>query len=76
MASPSETTLIVLASAATAQLISRDTVAFWQIVTAIGLTVTPLLAKLGRAARQPVRRARDDRSNGFAPSIRRRSGRS
>ena len=50
MASPSETTLIVLASAATAQLISRDTVAFWQIVTAIGLTVTPLLAKLGRAA--------------------------
>jgi CPA2 family monovalent cation:H+ antiporter-2 len=50
MASPSETSLIVLASAATAQLISRDTVAFWQIVTAIGLTVTPLLAKLGRAA--------------------------
>jgi monovalent cation:H+ antiporter-2, CPA2 family len=50
MASPSETTLIVLASAATAQLISRDTVAFWQIVTAIGLTITPLLAKLGRAA--------------------------
>jgi CPA2 family monovalent cation:H+ antiporter-2 len=50
MASPSETTLVVLASAASAQLIGRDTVAFWQIVTAIGLTVTPLLAKLGRAA--------------------------
>ena len=50
MASPSETTLIVLGSAAAAQLISRDTAAFWQIVTAIGLTVTPLLAKLGRAA--------------------------
>jgi monovalent cation:H+ antiporter-2, CPA2 family len=49
MASPSETTLVVLASAAAAQLISRDTVAFWQIVTAIGLTVTPLLATLGRA---------------------------
>jgi CPA2 family monovalent cation:H+ antiporter-2 len=49
MASPSETTLIVLGSATAAQLISRDTGAFWQIVTAIGLTVTPLLAKLGRA---------------------------
>ena len=50
MASPSETTLVVLASAASAQLIGHDTVAFWQIVTAMGLTVTPLLAKLGRAA--------------------------
>ena len=50
MASPSETTLIVLGSAAAAQLISHDTAAFWQIVTALGLTVTPLLAKLGRVA--------------------------
>jgi CPA2 family monovalent cation:H+ antiporter-2 len=50
MASPSETTLVVLGSAAAAQLIGGDTVAFWTIVTAIGLTVTPLLAKLGRAA--------------------------
>jgi CPA2 family monovalent cation:H+ antiporter-2 len=50
MASPSETTLIVLGSAAAAQLISRETAAFWQIVTAIGLTVTPLLGRLGRAA--------------------------
>jgi CPA2 family monovalent cation:H+ antiporter-2 len=50
MASPSETTLIVLGSATAAQLVSRDAAAFWQIVTAIGLTVTPLLAKLGRAA--------------------------
>ncbi|MEA3079754.1 MAG: monovalent cation:H+ antiporter-2, family [Sphingomonadales bacterium] len=49
MASPSETTLIVLGSASAAQLISRDSAAFWQIVTAMGLTVTPLLAKLGRA---------------------------
>ena len=48
MASPSETTLIVLGSAA-AQLISAETAAFWQIVTAIGLTVTPLLGRLGRA---------------------------
>jgi CPA2 family monovalent cation:H+ antiporter-2 len=50
MASPSETTLIVLASASAAQLIAPETAAFWQIVTAIGLTVTPLLAKLGRFA--------------------------
>ena len=50
MASPSETTLIVLGSAAAAQLITSETAAFWQIVTAVGLTVTPLLAKAGRAA--------------------------
>jgi CPA2 family monovalent cation:H+ antiporter-2 len=50
MASPSETTLIVLATAAAAQLISAETAAFWQIVTAIGLTLTPLLAQLGRSA--------------------------
>ncbi len=48
LASPSETTLIVLAAAVTAQLISREAAQFWQIVTAIGLTVTPLLAILGR----------------------------
>jgi monovalent cation:H+ antiporter-2, CPA2 family len=54
MASPSETTLIVLGSATAAQLVSRDTAAFWQIVTAIGLTVTPLLAKLGRLAGRRV----------------------
>ena len=54
MASPSETTLIVLGSATAAQLISRDTAAFWQIVTAIGLTVTPLLGKLGRMAGRRV----------------------
>ncbi|MFK7843006.1 MAG: cation:proton antiporter [Sphingorhabdus sp.] len=47
MASPSETTLIVLAAATQAQLIQPQTAAFWQIVTAIGLTITPLLAKFG-----------------------------
>jgi CPA2 family monovalent cation:H+ antiporter-2 len=47
MSSPSETTLIVLATALQAQLISRDTAEFWQIVTAIGLTITPLLARVG-----------------------------
>jgi CPA2 family monovalent cation:H+ antiporter-2 len=50
MASPSETTLIVLGSASAAGVVSAQTAAFWQIVTAMGLTVTPLLAKLGRAA--------------------------
>jgi CPA2 family monovalent cation:H+ antiporter-2 len=54
MSSPSETTLIVLAAASTAQLISAETAAFWQIVTAIGLTVTPLLAKLGQVAARRV----------------------
>jgi CPA2 family monovalent cation:H+ antiporter-2 len=54
MASPSETTLIVLATAAAAQLISAETAEFWQIVTAIGLTITPLLAKLGQMAARRV----------------------
>lgn len=47
MASPSETTLIVLAAASSAGLIQSGTAQFWQIVTAIGLTITPLLARLG-----------------------------
>ncbi|MET0241350.1 MAG: cation:proton antiporter [Sphingobium sp.] len=47
MSSPSETTLIVLTAAAAAELILPSTAAFWQIVTAIGLTITPLLARLG-----------------------------
>jgi len=47
MSSPSETTLIVLAAAAAAKLILPETAAFWQIVTAIGLTITPLLARVG-----------------------------
>ena len=54
MASPSETTLIVLTAASAAQLIRPETAAFWQIVTAIGLTITPLLAHLGRAAARRV----------------------
>jgi monovalent cation:H+ antiporter-2, CPA2 family len=50
MASPSETTLIVLGSATAAQLISVETATFWQVVTAVGLTITPLLARLGSPA--------------------------
>ncbi len=54
MASPSETTLIVLAAATSALVIDQETAQFWQIVTAIGLTVTPLLAKLGRVIARRV----------------------
>jgi CPA2 family monovalent cation:H+ antiporter-2 len=54
MASPSETTLIVLAAATSALVIDVETAQFWQIVTAIGLTVTPLLAKLGRVVARRV----------------------
>lgn len=48
MASPSETSLIVLTAAAQASIVSAATAQFWQVVIAIGLTVTPLLARLGR----------------------------
>jgi len=54
MASPSETTLIVLAAATSALVVDAETAQFWQIVTAIGLTVTPLLAKLGRVIARRV----------------------
>lgn len=47
MASPSETTLIVLATAASVHIINPQAAAFWQIATAIGLTITPLLARVG-----------------------------
>ncbi len=47
MSSPSELTLIVLAASVQAGLIGATDAAFWQLVTAIGLTVTPLLARIG-----------------------------
>ena len=47
MASPSETTLIVLAAATSALVLDTETARFWQTVTAIGLTITPVLARLG-----------------------------
>ncbi len=56
MASPSETTLIVLAAATNALLIQPGTAQFWQIVTAIGLTITPLLAWAGRRLARRVDR--------------------
>jgi monovalent cation:H+ antiporter-2, CPA2 family len=54
MGSPAETTLVVLATASAAGLIQPSTAAFWQIVTALGLTVTPALAALGRATARRI----------------------
>ena len=57
MSSPGETSLIVLGAAGVAQILDADTVAFWSAATAIGMTITPLLASLGRMAAQRVDRA-------------------
>lgn len=57
MASPSETTLIVLTAAVGVNLINPQAAQFWQIVTAIGMTVTPLLALLGRRLGRRIDRA-------------------
>jgi len=57
MGSPSETTLIVLATAAQAQLILPSTAAYWQTFTAIWLTITPLLAKAGQRLSRGIDRA-------------------
>ncbi|HEX4693549.1 cation:proton antiporter [Sphingomonas sp.] len=54
MASPSETTLIVLGTAAAAGLIAAADAAFWQTVTALGLTITPALAEIGRFASRRI----------------------
>jgi CPA2 family monovalent cation:H+ antiporter-2 len=56
MASPSETTLIILGAAGAAGILRGETVAFWSAATAIGLMVTPLLASLGRLAARRVDR--------------------
>jgi monovalent cation:H+ antiporter-2, CPA2 family len=47
MASPSETTLIVLGAALAAQVIDMETAKFWQVATAFGLLITPILARVG-----------------------------
>jgi monovalent cation:H+ antiporter-2, CPA2 family len=60
MASPSETTLIVLGAAGTAGLIQPSTAAFWTTVTAIGLTITPLLAKGGRIVARRIEAAENE----------------
>jgi len=48
MAAPGETTLIVLGAAGVADLIAPNIASFWQFATAIGMTITPLLALAGR----------------------------
>ena len=75
MASPSETTLIVLSAATSAQLIQPGTAQFWQIVTAIGLPVTPLMALAGRLFARRIERVDlpeqplQDAPEGAAPAI-------
>lgn len=60
MASPSETTLIVLGVAAAAGIILPSTAAFWTTVTAIGLTITPLLAQAGRFIARKIEESDQD----------------
>lgn len=69
MASPSETTLIVLGVAATAELIQPSTAAFWTTVTAIGLTITPLLAKAGRYVASKIEAGDHDRNSAANPDV-------
>lgn len=57
LASPSETTLIVLTAGLSAGLIAADVARFWQTVTALGLTITPIMALVGRWAARRVDRA-------------------
>jgi CPA2 family monovalent cation:H+ antiporter-2 len=67
MASPSETTLILLGAGAAAGVILPDAASFWQAVTALGLTITPLLASLGRwVARRVDREAMRTADEGAA----------
>lgn len=61
MGSPSETTLIVLGAAGAAQIIDASAINFWQVATAIGLTITPILARIGHdMARRLELRESDD----------------
>ena len=69
MASPSETTLIVLGVAATAGLIQPSTATFWTTVTAIGLTITPLLATAGRFAARKIEERDSTREEATNPDI-------
>lgn len=60
MSSPSETTLIVLTAALAARIIDPETASFWQLVTAIGLTITPLLARVGHDVARRIEMRSDD----------------
>ena len=52
LGSPGETTLIVLGVGTEAALVAPADAAFWQTITALGMTVTPLIARLGQMAMQ------------------------
>ncbi|MBX9897024.1 MAG: cation:proton antiporter [Qipengyuania sp.] len=66
LSSPSETTLIVLASALAVGLIVPDAAGFWQMVTALGLTITPVLAAFGRwLSRRVEQGSTNERSESF-----------
>jgi len=56
LASPSETTLIVLSAGLSAGVLTGEVAQFWQTVTALGLTVTPIMALIGRWAARRVDR--------------------
>lgn len=69
MAAPGETTLIVLASASAAGVIGTESAAFWQVVTAIGMTITPLLAMAGSALnRRATKRTSGEAEDGVEVS--------
>jgi CPA2 family monovalent cation:H+ antiporter-2 len=70
MASPSETTLIVLGVAGAAGLISGTTAAFWTTVTAIGLTATPLLAKAGQLVARLIEQQEKDEAPAMIDEMR------
>ena len=59
LSSPSETTLIVLTSALAVNLINPEAAAFWQMVVALGLTITPFLAMFGRWVSHRVEQGQD-----------------
>ncbi len=73
MASPSETTLIVLGAASQAALIATETAQFWQIVTAMGLTITPVLARIGHDMARRIELGRHEEAEVPAPSARKRT---
>jgi monovalent cation:H+ antiporter-2, CPA2 family len=54
MGSPGELSLVVLGVATAGALLSTQEAAFWQAVTALGLTLTPVLARVGQAAGRRV----------------------
>jgi len=73
MASPSETTLIVLGTAAQAALIAPQDAQFWQIVTAMGLTITPLLARIGHDVARRIELRRQDETQAMNVDSRKRT---